>query len=122
MQSFSCEICEERIEFETLPKIGQLIKCSLCQNQYEVVSVNPLQIRLDGDPFAVKLENPEKQARSKRLELKTKLETDEEDDPELFDDEPQSNSRYTVRMTGKRAQRPKRIRGYIYDEESFFDD
>jgi hypothetical protein len=122
MQSLSCKFCEERIQFEKPPKTGQLIKCPVCQHQYEVASIDPLQIKPDGDPFAAEWENPEKQARSKRLELRTKLEGDEDEDIDVFDEEPQPNGRYTVRMAGKRAQRPKRIRGYVYDDESFFDD
>lgn len=125
MLSFECLFCEGKVRLEKMPKAGQKLTCPACHRLFEVVSTSPLQLKPESNAFETDWENPEKQARSKRLELRTKLEVDVDEEFEILDDEMvEAGKMVTTRAAGKRSQRPKRIRGYAfdYDDESLYED
>lgn len=113
MLSIDCMFCGGTIRFEPKLKIGQKIVCPICLKHYEVVSITPLQVRPASNDFDAIWENPEKQARIKRMERRSKLDSDI--DNEDLEEEMFTNGKASPRSAEKRNHRPKRIHGYAYD-------
>lgn len=115
MQFFYCMFCGEEVQVEQLPEAGDKISCPACYQQYEVVSANPFRVQPENRAYDEVWENPEKQARVRRMEHRSKLDYDV--DEEGVDEGKYQNGRFAGRSTGKRSKPPKRIRGYVYDRD-----
>jgi DNA-directed RNA polymerase subunit RPC12/RpoP len=111
MQYFFCMFCEEEVEIKHLLEVGQEVSCPACLQQYEVISTNPFQVQPDNISYDDVLENPEKQARARRMQHRSKLDSD------VDEEEKSHHGKLASRSFGKRSQPPKRIRGYVYDRD-----
>ncbi len=100
--------CEEEVEIEHLLEVGQEVSCPACLQQYEVISTNPFQVQPDNISYDDVLENPEKQARARRMQHRSKLDSDVDEEenpimqacvPVLWETQPatQTNSRLCLR-------------------------
>jgi hypothetical protein len=105
--------CEEEVQVEDLTKVGQKVSCPSCFQQYEVVSLSPFRVQPDNIIFADVLENPEKQARARRIEHRSKLDFHRDG----MEEEGGQHGKYAARSMGKRNKPSKRIRGYVYDRD-----
>ena len=115
MQFFYCMFCEEEVQIEHAVEIGQKVSCPACFQQYEVISVSPFRVQPDNKSYEEGCENPEKQARVRRMQHRSKLDID--GDEEGLEDDKFQHGKLGVRSSGKRSKPPKRIRGYVYDHD-----
>ena len=113
-----CVMCDHEMSLEKPVEMGQAVICPQCFQQYRVLSLEPLDLELDENGIETAFENPEKLARVRRMERKSKA--DFEDD-EQWDDEFSGNGKYASHGKGKRTHSKKRLRGYNLDD-AFFDD
>ena len=111
MQFFYCMFCEEEVQIEDEVEAGQKVPCPACFQQYEVISTIPFRVQPDNITFDDVVENPEKQARARRMQHRSKLDSD-------VDEEDNSHhGKVAARSSGKRSKPPKRVRGYVYDRD-----
>jgi hypothetical protein len=104
--------CKEEVQIEDeLVEAGQKVSCPECFQQYEVISTMPFQVQPDNIIYGEVLENPEKQARARRMQHRSELDSDVDEEDKLH------HGKFAARSSGKRSKPPKRVRGYVYDRD-----
>ena len=108
MQFFCCMFCDEDVQIEeSMESRTESILPGMFQ-QFEVISTTPFRVQPNNGAYDEIWNNPEKQARVRRMEHRSKLDFEKEE----ADEEGYHQGRFAAHFEGKRNQTRKRIRGY----------